>query len=190
MPDGSLRELRREQILAAASEIVSEGGLEALTIGAIEKRVSFSRGVLTYHFVNKNEIVEGLLLSAVDAIDRSTELHVREADGVEEKVHAAVEGIVRGFLANPVASIILMSFWGRLRGDEAAARVNAGLYRKYRGAARSIVRDIEHIDVEAFSTVFVGVLIGIACQTLFDPSAIDPEAAIEEASHTLCARLA
>src|SRR5205814_9753674 len=54
----SLRDLRRAQIVAAAREIVAGDGLESLTIGALEKRLGFSRGVITYHFRDKDEIVE------------------------------------------------------------------------------------------------------------------------------------
>ena len=43
----TVRDLRRTQILAEARSIVAQEGLAALTIGTLEKRLPFSRGVIT-----------------------------------------------------------------------------------------------------------------------------------------------
>src|ERR1700722_2409301 len=77
LPD-SVRDLRRGQILTAARRLVAEHGLEALTIGALEDRLAFTRGVITYHFANKDEIVRAVFASAIDEIDASVR---REVEG-------------------------------------------------------------------------------------------------------------
>ena len=192
-PQATLRALRREQILQAAGELVASGGLGALTIGALEKRLAFSRGVITYHFKNKDEIVRTLFKNAIETIDAHAWGEVEAAKGLEERIRRASRAIVHGFVHNPVASIILMSFWGSLRADAETARLNAELYRKYRASARHIAAAAEvpeTVDLDAFAAVFVGLVIGIACQALFDAEAIDIEAAVDQGARALAVLLA
>ena len=189
----TLRDLRREQILEAAGELVASGGLGALTIGALEKRLTFSRGVITYHFKNKEEIVRTLFQNAIATIDAHAWGEVEAAKTLDERIRRASRAIVHGFVDNPVASIILMSFWGSLRADEETARLNADLYRKYRASARRIAESAEavadDVDLDAFAAVFVGLVIGIACQALFDAEAIQIEAAIDHGARALAMML-
>lgn len=189
----TLRDLRREQILDTAGELVASGGLGALTISALEKRLTFSRGVITYHFKNKDEIVRTLFENAIDTIDAHALGEVEAAQSLEERIRRSSRAIVDGFVDNPVASIILMNFWGSLRADAETARLNADLYRKYRASARHIaasaVEDPSPVDLDAFATVFVGMVIGIACQALFEAEAIEIEAAVDHAARALTALL-
>ena len=188
----TLRDLRRDQILETAGTLVAEKGLGALTIGALEKRLTFSRGVITYHFKNKDEIVRTLFRNAIDTIDAHAWGEVEAAQGLEERIRRASRAIVDGFVDNPVASIILMNFWGSLRADAETARLNADLYRKYRAAARRIAESADvppTVDLDAFATIFVGVVVGIACQALFDSEAIDVESAVDHAARALTAVL-
>ncbi|HOF41169.1 MAG TPA: TetR/AcrR family transcriptional regulator [Candidatus Hydrogenedentes bacterium] len=54
-------ELRQEQILAAALEIVSAKGLRGLNMGAVARRVGIVPSALYRHFRDKEEILDGLL---------------------------------------------------------------------------------------------------------------------------------
>ncbi|MGI6459835.1 MAG: TetR/AcrR family transcriptional regulator [Candidatus Hydrogenedentales bacterium] len=54
-------ELRQEQILAAALEIVSAKGLKGLNMGAVARRVGIVPSALYRHFRDKEQILDGLL---------------------------------------------------------------------------------------------------------------------------------
>ena len=66
----TVRDLRRQQVVAAARAIVAQQGLEALTFAALERELGYTRGVITWHFRNKDEIVAAVLHDAVEDIDR------------------------------------------------------------------------------------------------------------------------
>src|SRR5207249_7078413 len=106
----SVRDLRRAQIVAAARALVARGGLEALTVSALEKRLRFTRGVITYHFRGKDEIVRAVLASAVDEIDRATAEEVQASLDFAAKLEAVLRTKVRGFLENREAAHVLLSF--------------------------------------------------------------------------------
>ncbi|PIE17144.1 MAG: hypothetical protein CSA66_06610 [Proteobacteria bacterium] len=193
---GSVRDLRRAQILDEARRLVSEGGLQALTFAALEARLSFTRGVITYHFDNKAEIVDAVLDSAVEEIDRANARAVMAAGAIEDKLRAVIAHTVGGFIEHVEAGRILLNFWARLPRDQHAARINARLYRRYREHSVALLRAGQRlgrfradVDVEALAAHMVGTVIGIVTQSYFEPGAIDPDAAVAEAVATLLARL-
>ncbi len=190
----TLRALRREQIIRAARRLVAEGGLEALTIGALEKSVDFSRGVITYHFDNKDEIVAAVLDSAIVEINTATTSKLEAADTLAAQVRVMVSATLEGFIECREAGHVLLAFWGRIPRDEWATKTNAELYASYRAFARKVLAAAEAdlpegIDLDGMATVLVALVIGIAAQTYFQPDAIDPAAAVHEGVAAVLARL-
>jgi AcrR family transcriptional regulator len=185
LPD-DLRSLRRAQIIAAARTLVARDGLEGLTIARLEKQLGYTRGVITYHFRNKDEIVAALLESAIDEIDQATRAEVAAATNALDRAAAVIRAVVRGFLTRVEAVRIVISFWGRLHEPRIRA-ANARLYARYRKqTARTLGGRAED---GALATVIVGVVLGIAAQVYFDPRRVDVDAAVEEAIAAVQARL-
>jgi AcrR family transcriptional regulator len=184
----TVRDLRRQQIVATARALVAEGGLEALTIGALEARLSFSRGVITYHFRDKDEIVASVLEDAVAEIDAATLAEVRATGGFADKVHAVLDSKVRGFLDHPEAAAILLVFWTRLGRDPRASELNTRLFDTWRrqgasllqaGQAAGIVRP--DVSPEVIAALLVGNVLGIVIQARFEPP-VDVPAMTREAA--------
>jgi len=190
----TIRDLRRAQIIAEARVLVAREGLAGLTIGTLEKRLPFSRGVITHHFRNKDEIVDAVLDSALDEIDAATFSDLAGAGSVEEMVRAVLRSKVHGFLQVLEACQILVSFWGRIPTDTHAAERNAALFRRYRGQAVTLFEAglasgvlREDLDIEAMAALMVGQVLGIVTQALFEPGAIDVETAVEAAASAIIA---
>jgi TetR/AcrR family transcriptional regulator, transcriptional repressor of bet genes len=189
------RDLRRGQIIAAARRLVADGGHGALTINALERELGFTRGVINYHFDNKDEIVLALLDDAIAEIDQATALSVQAEAHAGDKLRAALRGMVRGFLAIEEAGRVLLSFWSRLKEDPRAAAKNAALYRRWREASSELVRrgqaagELGPCDADAVGALLVGIVIGVVTQAWFEPGATDPEAVIDEAADALITRL-
>jgi AcrR family transcriptional regulator len=191
----SVRDLRRAQIVAAARAIVARGGLEALTVSALEKRLRFTRGVITYHFRGKEEIVDAVLASAVDEIDRATTDEVEASLGFAEKLEAVLRTKVAGFLASREATHILLAFWARLRHDPRARELTARLFRGYREQSAALLEagrragQFARAPRAELAALLVGAVIGIVAQAVFEPGALDVEACVREAAKSFLARL-
>lgn len=192
----TLRELRRGQIVAVARKIVAEEGLEALTIGSLEARLAFSRGVITYHFQNKDDIVHAVLESAIEEINEGTSAQLAGNLSGEEKLRTVLKMYVKGFLEHVEATRILLSFWGRITSDKRARKANATLYAAYRRGAAQMLEAGKasgefgaHIQVDATAAALVGVVIGIAMQSYFEKGSIDTDAATEEAAQAFLLRI-
>lgn len=193
MPDPqSLRDVRRAEIVRVARRIVAEEGLDALTFVALERHLDFTRGVVTYHFRNKDEIVRAVFEGAIADIERDALTAVKGAQSPVDGMHAVIGAMVGGFLGHTDAPQVLVSYWGRLRSDPALAEVNAGLYRRWRGfcaelVARGIASGHFRADADADTTgaLIVGQVIGIATQAIFEPGAVDVGRAVSQAADAL-----
>lgn len=60
--DSALARRRRDEIVAAATDIIATEGIHRLSLGRIESRLGMSRGQLTYYFPTK----ESILLAVFD----------------------------------------------------------------------------------------------------------------------------
>lgn len=63
--------IRRKQIVMAVRQIIARDGLEAVTIANIATELGTSRGVVVYHFSNKEAILHEVLASAMTDADSS-----------------------------------------------------------------------------------------------------------------------
>lgn len=194
--DSGVRALRRGQIIEAARALVAADGVAALTIGELERRLPFSRGVITYHFANKAAIVDAVLDSALADIDATTRAEVVARADAKDKLAAALHGMVAGFLGNPEASAVLLSFWSRIATETRAREVNARLYRGWRESTAGILEagmargELAVAPIKPLAALLVGMVIGVVTQAFFDPDGVDPDGMVAEAVAALSARLA
>ncbi|HET9104795.1 MAG TPA: TetR/AcrR family transcriptional regulator [Solirubrobacteraceae bacterium] len=57
---------RRAQIVAAAIDTIAEVGYAQATLGRIAERIGISRGLISYHFAGKDELVAQVVSDVVD----------------------------------------------------------------------------------------------------------------------------
>ena len=192
----SVRALRRQQIVEAARALVADEGLEALTIAALEDRVAFTRGVITYHFANKDEIVHALFASAIAEIDDAMSARVNRFEPGPGQIEAVVRSMIHGFLTHEEAGQIVIAFWARLRVDARARKANATLYARYRRRSARMIRAGQKrgrfrpdVHATAFATHVVGTVIGIVVQTLMRGERRPGPHVVDEAVASLLAHL-
>lgn len=187
----SIRDVRRGQIIAAARRIVAEQGLDALTFGSLEKELSFTRGVITWHFEDKHEILSAVLESAVAEMDEDTFVSARIPESFADKVRAVLDSKVRGFLVHREAAQILVAFWTTPVPGTAA--LNAALFQGWRAQAAHLFkvaranRQIADVDVDAMAGLLVGLVLGIVVQTLY-AGPVPTDALVDEAARCVIAR--
>jgi AcrR family transcriptional regulator len=187
----NIRDTRRHQIIIAARHLVAEKGLEALTFGALEKELSFTRGVITWHFKDKLEIVCAVLDSAIAEMDE--EMFTHASNGTfPEKVHNVIANKVNGFLEHGEARQILVAFWSA--PVPGTAKVSAGMFAIWRMQALHLFRMAQQdrtiaadVDCEAMAGVMVGVVLGIVIQASY-AGPVRTEALIDEAAKSIIAR--
>jgi AcrR family transcriptional regulator len=181
--------------VSAARAIVAGGGLEALSFRSLEEHLGYTRGVITYHFADKDEIVAAVLQSAVAEIDQATQVRLERSTSLSEKVRAILHTKVQGFIDHPDASEILIAFWARLSEGGPVRSAMSELFAGYRSQAVNLVRAARRaeprctVDPQAMAGLLVGIVIGLVIQIRFTPEAFDIGAALDEATAAVVARL-
>src|SRR5580700_8813672 len=58
---------RRRQIVAAAIDTIAEVGYGQASLARIAKRIGVSKGVISYHFAGKDDLIRQVVIDVVDA---------------------------------------------------------------------------------------------------------------------------
>ncbi|MFJ3903102.1 TetR/AcrR family transcriptional regulator [Streptomyces sp. NPDC090025] len=89
-----LRRRSRERLLAATVELVSERGYEATTLGDIAERAGSARGLISYYFPGKRQLLQSAVHRLMHlTLDAALEREPRTADG-RERLARAIDAIL------------------------------------------------------------------------------------------------
>ncbi len=81
---------RREQILRAAIELLAEGGYGAASLSSIAARIGASKGVISYHFDSKEELLQRVVVRVLDEAGAFMSSAIETARGPRAKLRAYV----------------------------------------------------------------------------------------------------
>ncbi|WP_155059190.1 TetR/AcrR family transcriptional regulator [Streptomyces blattellae] len=93
-----LRRRSRERLLHAAVELVDERGFEATTLGDIADRAGSARGLVSYYFPGKRQLVQSAVHRLMNrTLEEALEREPRTEDGRERMARAidAILGLAR-----------------------------------------------------------------------------------------------
>ena len=89
-------EKTRQKILEAAERQFSKKGFDATSIGAIAKEVGVNKGLIYYHFTDKDDIIISLFTSIIDDVTEhvsreSLDIHsTADVGAMREKIRAEI----------------------------------------------------------------------------------------------------
>jgi AcrR family transcriptional regulator len=92
--------LRKQSIIAAANELLDEGGLEGLTIRAVLKRSGLARRAFYERFVSKDDLVLAVFETTLAESAAFFEEDVKALPSPIDKIQHIVLGLVLGALDN------------------------------------------------------------------------------------------
>src|SRR5262245_25031517 len=173
--------IRRGQIVEAATAIISEKGLQNLSLSEIENRARMSRGQLTYYFPAKEDI----LLAVFDRLLELTYERIGTPAGQPPEQASGWEW-VQHLLAtvptqpdeSPEFHALQYTFLSQI-GHRADFRERlARLYGEWRGnMARGLAEDLKRrpaarpVQPRALATLVQAILHGLVMQAVADPKA-------------------
>ena len=169
-------------LLQAASELIVEGGFDALTFAAIGERAGYSRGLVSARFGSKDGLVDALIDRIVTTWNTRNVLpHTRELPGREAMVRV-IEAIRRQAERDPSGLRVLYAMAFEAIGPHEELRLRMlKLHEGMRADFATIIRRGKrdgsvgpHIADDREAELIVGGLRGIGFQWLLDPSGFDP----------------
>lgn len=168
------REERRQKVVAVASRLIAEAGLEAVTVRDVATAAECSTAIVSHYFHNKREL---LFLTYNSSIEGAT---VRC-----EAALAVADGDLKAYVAElmPLAEVqviewkIWLAFWAKAVSDPEIADTQKRCILRTRGNLERILRDLHargalagDLDFEDEARRLLTSLIGMAVQVMFDPT--------------------
>jgi TetR/AcrR family transcriptional repressor of bet genes len=171
-------EKRREQILNAAYEIASEGGLAAITIRGVALRADTSPGLVSFYFESRVGLVVALLewvLSTTTALVIGAD--ILNIDNPLERLLAVLRQEMSRLARDPFRIRVVSEFWVAGIWDKPIrARMQKELdrYRRcFLPLAKAVLeaepRRFLGVSPDALAAVSVGFIKGCAVQSMVDP---------------------
>jgi AcrR family transcriptional regulator len=184
-PRIDIRSLRREQIVEAAVAIITEQGLQNLSLSEIEQRAGMSRGQLTYYFPTKEDILlavfDRLLQLMYERIGEPAAQSGLQAGGWEWVQHL-LDRLLRQPPVSPEFHVLQYTFLSQIGHREDFRRRLATLYEEWRtNLANGVAQDLAscpngtQASPRAMATLVQALLHGLAMQAAADPHAFDAD---------------
>jgi AcrR family transcriptional regulator len=184
-PSSDIRTTRRQQIVDAAVAVITEQGIQNLSLSEIEKRAGMSRGQLTYYFKTK----EGILLAIFDHLVQRMHQRVGTPGGAEPcaaDVWDWVRHLLAKILAHPPLSpefgCLQHTFLAEMGRREDFRRRLASLYEEWRGhmaagLAEELARNprVPAVPPRTLASLIQALFHGLSVQLVADPDAFDRE---------------
>lgn len=178
--------VRRTQIVEAAVAVITEQGLQNLSLSEIEKKAGMSRGQLTYYFRTKEEI----LLAVFDHLVTLIHLRVGTPEGKpcdHEDVHSAwawvshlLTALLAHFPVSPEFSCLQYTFLAQITHREDFRERLATLYERWRSEmAQGFTEDrlrnpkLRAVPPRVMASLVQAILHGLTMQLAADPNAFD-----------------
>lgn len=184
-------------LLEAASDLIVEGGLDALTFASIGERAGYSRGLVTARFGSKDGLIDALIDRIVTTWSHKNVIpHARGRSGIEGAM-VMIDAIRAQAAKDPRGLRVLYSLMFEATGSDASLKAR---FAKFHEAMRA---DFAHfvrvgqrdgtiradVVAEREGTLVVSSLRGIGYQWLLDPDGFDPVDALAYLSETTADRL-
>jgi AcrR family transcriptional regulator len=179
MPGTKIAEaLRREQIVHAAYQLASKGGLRGVTIRGVAKKAEMSTGLVAFHFRTK----ERVLLALLDHV-LATTITLRVGSDIEaiedplERLVALLRQEMERLSTEPRDNRLFFEFWNEgMWNRSVRVRMQRELDR-YRSAFRPMAEEVVTSDPERFAgasaeslaAVAVSFIKGCAVQSMVEP---------------------
>jgi AcrR family transcriptional regulator len=177
-------EARREQILLAAFDVASRGGISGLTVRAVAAEAGISHALVLFHFGRKERLVHGLLEWVIGG---TAVLHISEDIArfphARDRLHALLQQEMSRLSHQPQHTRLFLEFWAMgAREEEIGTQISAELER-YRSAFRAIMEELLGSEPAAFAgvtadglaAVAVSWIHGCAVQAMIDPHHFDTD---------------
>ena len=186
-PDGKtkfsfIEEARRKQIVDTAIAIIANRGYSQASLSEIAREAGCSKGVISYHFEGKEELVEEILSRLIREPAAFIKERVDAKRTALEKLRGYVEANFEYMQTHRDHYVALVDLWGSRGWSEGRNRFDADAYGPSRSYLSHIFQsgeedgEFRRLPGATMSSVIQAAIDGVMLQWVFDHEAIDLDA--------------
>lgn len=183
-----IEEARRRQIIDTAIHTIASRGFSGASLAEIAREAGISKGVISYHFAGKGELVEEILSRLLREPAEYIKQRVDEVDRGLDKLRAYVRANFEFMKSHRNHYVALVGLW-ESRASVDGNRDNRFKAEAYEPSRHYLSRILEAgqqsgqlrgLPHDTLASVIQATIDGVMLQWVFDPDAIDLDACTEE----------
>ncbi|HEY7748492.1 MAG TPA: transcriptional regulator BetI [Aestuariivirgaceae bacterium] len=128
----TIQDIRREELLSAALEVMKRDGFQHATIEKIARQAGASKGIVHHYFKNKQELIESTMRHAHSERRDALIRKLRKACNPSDRVWAAVSIILDEKYLQPGFCKAWVSFHAECHSNKRLARLQRVIHRRER----------------------------------------------------------
>jgi AcrR family transcriptional regulator len=181
MPKVVDRESRREEIIAAAWNLIATEGIAAVTTRRIAEATGYSNGVLRYYFSGKDAVIDAAFQGIFDATNdrvRAANASPRGLTGLRELALQIMPLDENRLMEARIA----INFWQQALGSPTKAALHAEVMRQWRFEIEERLREAEFpaelapgVIVPEVAIELLSMLMGLQVLAVLAPDQTSPE---------------
>jgi AcrR family transcriptional regulator len=177
----AVADVRRDQMLAAASTLIAERGFHDTRIADVAKRVGASPALVIYYFGTKDSLLTEALRWSERSFYAATEDMLRSTDKLHDRLEILVEWTLVADKQQDLTGDwgLWFDLWAQAFRHPEVKKDRAALDAQWRTLIARIVQDavdtgeIEDVDVAEFAIMWGSLLDGLVVQVALDDPVVD-----------------
>jgi len=102
--------------------VIAEVGYAKASLAAIARHAGISKGVISYHFTSKDELLETLVVDVYNDVATTVTPHIQAVETAAEKIHTHVVAVATYMREHHSALAALDQVFNNLRGPDGKPR--------------------------------------------------------------------
>jgi AcrR family transcriptional regulator len=127
-PRSFVEEARRAQIVQCTIEIIASLGYAQASLANIAERAGISKGVISYHFAGKDELIAQVHTSVMTKVATQVLATVEAQPRAAGKLRAYIEGSIAFIAEHGQEAVALLEIWNGLRTTTGRQVLDARTY--------------------------------------------------------------
>jgi len=174
-----IEEVRRRQIVDTAIETIAQRGFSHTTLNDIAKKAGVSTGVITYHFKNKDDLLEQSIKKLLDAPNAYVLSLVDEQSTHRDRLRTYITANIEFMREHRSQSVALIYSFGSIGSEQERHRIMARQHAKIRKYLTKILKAGQEAEefgafrAETVAQIIFAALEGVMLQWVLDEEAID-----------------
>jgi AcrR family transcriptional regulator len=175
----AVADVRRDQMLAAAAQLIAERGFSETRIADVAKRVGASPALVIYYFGTKDSLLTEALRWSERSFYAAVEEMLQRTATVEKRLDTLVAWCLPDSDELPSDWGLWFDLWVQAFRHPEVKKDRADLDQQWRDLVGRVVRDavdsgeIEPVDVELFTITWAALLDGLVVQIALDDPRVD-----------------
>jgi AcrR family transcriptional regulator len=189
----AVADVRREEMLAAAAQLITERGFSETRIADVAERAGSSPGLVIYYFGTKDSLLTEALRWSERSFYEAADQMLQRTKSLRRRLQTLVTWtLVPERQADLRDWGLWLELWAQAFRHPAVKRDRAELDQRWRDLIKRVVQDgveageIEAVDAESFAIMWAALLDGLAVQVALEDPQVDGKRAQKVAM--ACAR--